>query len=85
MYICGMKTRKEVQSELLKSIIRTIDSCEKRWGDIAVLSPKKGKNSWTYREMYNAIKEDKPLEGSELNEIDSMMRYYEWKEKKKNK
>ena len=55
----------------------------KRWGDIAVLSPKKGKNSWTYREVYMSIQQDKCLEDSDNNMIDSMIRYYKWKEKNK--
>lgn len=38
-----MKTRKEIQHELLDSILNNIHKNNKQWDDIAVLSPKKGK------------------------------------------
>lgn len=55
----------------------------KQWDDVAVLSPKKGKDSWTYREVYMSIQQDKCLEDSDNNMIDSMIRYYKWKEENK--
>ena len=78
-----MKTRKEIQHELLDSILNDICKNNKKWDDIAVLSPQKGKNSWTYREVYISIQQDKCLEDSNNNVIDSMIRYYKWKEENK--
>ena len=43
-----MKARKEIQHELLDSILNNMHKNNKQWDGIAVLSPKKGKNSWTY-------------------------------------
>ena len=40
-----MKTRKEIQYELLDSILNDMCKNNKKWDDIAVLSPQKGKNS----------------------------------------
>lgn len=78
-----MKTRKEIQHELLKSILKEMRENNKQWDDVAVISPKKGKDSWTYREVYMSIQEDKCLEDSDNNMIDSMIRYYKWKEENK--
>ena len=78
-----MKTRKEIQHELLDSILNDICKNNKKWDDIAVLSPKKGKNSWTYREVFISIQQDKCLEDSNNNIIDSTIRYYKWKEENK--
>ena len=78
-----MKTRKEIQYELLDNILNDICKNNKKWDDIAVLSPKKGKDSWTYREVYTSIQQDKCLEDSNNNIIDSMIRYYKWKEENK--
>jgi len=77
-----MKTREEAQKELLDSIENQIKSGEKNWGDTAVWSPKKGKNSWTFREMYDAITKDIEPEEYGGNPIDTLLRYYEWKDKK---
>lgn len=38
-----MKTRKEIQHELLDSILNDMCKNNKKWDDIAVFSPKKGK------------------------------------------
>jgi hypothetical protein len=78
-----MKTREQIQKELLESIREDVFKNNKDWNDVAVVSPKKGKNSWTYREVYMSIQEDKCLEDSDNNMIDSMIRYYEWKERYK--
>lgn len=78
-----MKTRKEIQHELLDRILNDICKNNIKWDDIAILSPKKGKGSWTYREVYISIQQDKCLEDSNNNVIDSMIRYYKWKEKNK--
>ena len=78
-----MKTRKEIQHELLDRILNDICKNNIKWDDIAILSPKKGKDSWTYREVYISIQQDKCLEDSNNNVIDSMIRYYKWKEENK--
>ena len=80
-----MKTREEAQKELLDGIENQIKSGEKNWGDTAVWSPKKGKNSWTFREMYDAIAKDIEPEEYGKNPIDTLLRYYEWKDKKNKK
>ena len=38
-----MKTRKEIQHELLDSILNNMHKNNKQWDDITVLSPKKEK------------------------------------------
>ena len=78
-----MKTRKEIQYELLDSILNDMCKNNKKWDDIVVLSPQKGKNSWTYREVYISIQQDKCLEDSNNNIIDSTISYYKWKEENK--
>lgn len=78
-----MKTRKEIQHELLDRILNDICKNNIKWDDIAILSPKKGKDSWTYREVYISIQQDKCLEDSNNNVINSMIRYYKWKEENK--
>ena len=78
-----MKTRKEIQHELLDSILNDICKNNIKWDDIAVLSPQKGKDSWTYREVYISIQQDKCLEDSNNSIIDSMINYYKWKEENK--
>lgn len=50
--------------------------------DVALLSPKKGKDSWTFRECIEAINHDKSLEDSDFNMIDSYLRYLDYKERK---
>ena len=78
-----MKTRKEIQYELLDSILNDMCKNNKKWDDISVLSPQKGKNSQTYREVYISIQQDKCLEDSNNNIIDSTISYYKWKEENK--
>jgi len=76
-----MMTREKAQQELLEGIENQIKSSEKKWDDIAVISLKKGKNSWTFREMYDAIAKDTEPEEYSGNPIDQLLHYYEWKEK----
>ena len=75
-----MIPRAKAQQELLEGIDSQIKS-GKKWDDIAVISPKKGKNSWTFAEMYDAIAKDEEPENYGGNPIDSLLHYYEWKEK----
>lgn len=76
-----MLPRAKIQQELLEGIDNAIKS-GKNWEDIAVWSPKKGKNSWTFREMYDAISKDEEPEEYGTNPIDTLIRFYEWKEKR---
>ena len=69
-------TRTEAQNILLKSF----DHDGKEWDEVVLASPKKGKNSWTKREVYNAVLNDCSIEGMEdCNPIDSLLRFEEWK------
>lgn len=76
-----MLPRAKIQQELLEGIDNAIKS-GKNWEDIAVWSPKKGKNSWTFREMYDAISKDEEPEEYGTNPIDTLICFYEWKEKR---
>ena len=75
-----MIPRAKAQQELLDGLNDAIKS-GKKWEDVAVISPKKGKNSWTFREMYDAIAKDVKPEEYSTNPIDDLLHYYEWKEK----
>ena len=77
-----MISREKVQEEYLRILENEINSGKKQWDDVAVFSPGKGKNSWTYREMYDAVAKDEEPENFGKNPIDSLIHYYEWKEKK---
>ncbi len=68
-------TRKEAQGILLNSF----ENDGKGWDDIVFSAVKKGKNSWTKREVYDAILNDKSVEGDDYNPIDSLLRFEEWK------
>lgn len=68
-------TREEAKKILLKSL----DNDGKDWNDIVFSAVKKGKNSWTKREVYDAILNDKSVEGDDYNPIDSLLRFEEWK------
>lgn len=70
-----MMTRAEAQRVLLKSL----DNDGKEWDDIVFSAVKKGKNSWTKREVYDAILNDRSVEGDDYNPIDSLLRFEEWK------
>ena len=51
-------TREEAKKILLKSL----DNDGKGWDDIVFSAVKKGKNSWTKREVYDAVVEDRSVE-----------------------
>ncbi len=71
-------TRKEAQNILLNSL----NSDGKDWNHVVLSSAKKGKNSWTKKEVYDAVVADCSLEGSDYNPIDSLLRFEEWKKNK---
>lgn len=77
-----MKSRQEIQAEMLISIKNDMVRQRKNWDDVCLCMPRKGKNSWTFREVYNSVEKDECLEDTDFNQIDCMIRYYEWKEKK---
>lgn len=77
-----MVTREEVREEYLRTLENEINSGKKKWEDVAVISLGKGKNSWTYREIYDAVEKDEEPENFGCNPIDKVLRYLEWKEKK---
>ena len=53
------------------------------WKDVVLAAPKKGKNSWTKREVYNAVLYDESVEGMNYNPIDSLLRYEKWKKNRR--
>lgn len=77
-------TRKEAQEILLKSVEKEI---AKHGEDaLAVAMPRKGKNSWTWKEYKEAVINDTDLEGCEYsNPIDSVLRLDKWKKEHNNK
>ena len=60
-----MITRKQAQEISLKSIEEEMRRENKTLDDICMMSPRRGKCSWTFREYKEAIMEDKPLAGLE--------------------
>ena len=64
-------TREEAKKIVLDEVLKDI---EKRGEDaIFCQAPQPGKNSWTLKEVLDAINEDKELENSGLNPIDAML------------
>ena len=79
-----MKSRKEIQKELLAMIDAEIS--ERGEDAIALMLPNRGKDHWTYKEVREAIVNDNYLDGLDnSNPIDGAIRYYKWKEEQKNK
>ena len=71
-----MITREQAQKIVLKSIE---DEIKKHGEDaVALLSPKKGKSSWTWKELKEAAEKDSCLEDSDMNQIDTLIRYDEY-------
>ena len=73
--------RTKAQQILLKSM----ENDGHEWGEVVLASPKKGKNSWTKKEVYDAILEDRSVEGMDYNPIDSYLNYIKWKEENSKK
>lgn len=59
-----------------KLLIKSVDKEIKKYGEnaIAIASPKKGKNSWTWKEYKEAIVNDTSLKEIDYNPIDSILR-----------
>jgi hypothetical protein len=68
-----MITREQAQKIVLENIEKEI----KKHGEdaVALLSPKTGKSSWTWKELKEAAEKDVCLEDSHINQIDTMIRY----------
>ena len=76
-------TRQEAKEILLQGIRNDLIANMKSIHSVCMISPKKGKSSWTYAEMIDAITNDTTLEDSDYNPIDSYLHYLEYKNKKK--
>lgn len=75
-------TREEAKQLALKEVEEGI----RKNGENAIfmMSPKIGKDSWTWKEAKESILEDKALEDSgNYNLIDSILKYDEYKNSKK--
>ena len=73
------------RAEARKILLNSLDNDGKGWNEIVFAAVKKGKNQWTKREVYDAIMEDRSVEGDNYNPIDSLLRYEKWKKERKNK
>lgn len=72
-------TREEAKEIALKEI----ESGIMKEGEDAnfLMSPKTGKCVWTYKEAKESVLEDKCLEDSNINLIDTVLKYAEYKKK----
>ena len=71
--------------EAKQVLLNSMENDGHEWNDVVLASPKKGKCSWTKREVYDAIMEDRCVEGSDYNPIDSYLHYLKWKEEQKTR
>ena len=71
------------REEAKEIALRLVNESIKQHGEdgIYMMCPKPGKNSWTYKEVKDAILEDKPLEDSNNNIIDMVIEYYGYSRK----
>ena len=78
-------TREEAKKILLESVEKQIR--EHGEGAVALMSPRVGKDHWTYKEYKEAVENDTDLaEMKDSNPIDTYLRYVAWKENcEKNK
>jgi hypothetical protein len=77
-------TREEAKKILLESVEKEI----RVHGEdaVALMSPRVGKDHWTYKEYKEAVENDTDLaEMKDSNPIDTYLRYVAWKEKRDNK
>ena len=70
-----MITREQAKEIGLKEIKRLMEKDNKSLDDVCLMSPKIGKDSWTYREYIEALEQDKCLEDSNINPIDTLLNY----------
>ena len=73
-------TREEAKKIALEEVMKEIEKS----GEDALFcaAPQPGKNSWTLKEALEAINEDKELENSGMNLIDSVIELDEYLKKK---
>lgn len=69
--------REQAQRYLLRDIEKHI--IEEGESGIAMMAPQPGKNVWTWKEMKEAVLEDKELEGGGGNPIDDLLKYEEYR------
>lgn len=80
------KKRKFYQKMFMNSIKSMMANKNLDWDDVMLMSPRKGKSSWTCREIYTALENDTCLEGMSENYLDDSIRSYErLQEYRKNK
>jgi len=77
-----MITREQAKKIGLKDAKRLMEKDNKTLDDVCIMSPKIGKNSWTYREYIEALEQDKCLEDSNMNPIDTLLNYEKYLNKK---
>ena len=70
-----MITREQAKQITLLSIKDLMKKDNKTLDDICLMSPKIGRDSWTYREYIEATENDKCLEDSNMNPIDTMLNF----------
>jgi hypothetical protein len=76
--------REEAKKILLESVEKQI--MEHGEDAVALMSPRVGKDHWTYKEYKEAVENDTDLaEMKDSNPIDTYLRYVAWKEKRDKK
>ena len=70
-----MITREQAKQITLLSTKDLMKKDNKTLDDICIMSPCMGKDSWTYREFFEAVENDKCLDESNINPIDTMLNY----------
>lgn len=79
-------TRKEAQDLCLKWLEENMEKNDRTLDDICLMSPRIGKDSWTYREYKEAVVNDKPLCGleDETSEtpIDDILNFEKYKKER---
>ena len=70
-------TREEAKELCLKLLEEDMEKNNKSLDDVFLMSPRRGKDSWTYGEYKEAVINDKPLDGldTEKTPIDDMLNY----------
>lgn len=69
-------TREQAKEVALKSTKNDMERLGKTLDDVCIMSPRIGKDNWTFREVIDAIEKDANLEDCEdSNPIDSILRY----------
>ena len=76
-------TREEAKKVALKSTRNEMEKYGKTLDDVCIMSPKAGKDNWTFREVIGAIENDTDLEDcKDSNPIDSIIRYENYRIKR---